>query len=122
MLVTAHGELDACNAAQFTEYVHCCAAQCRRLILDLSGVEFFGTAGFSALHMISARCADADVSWTVVPSRAVSRVLQICDPDHLLPTVESVAETVAVAPADPWEQRRLLQLVSQPCEGFGEQA
>ena len=29
------------------------------MIVDLSSLEFFGTAGFSALHLINVRCAAA---------------------------------------------------------------
>ncbi len=108
-VITAHGELDASNTGQLADYVQRCAAYSKWLILDLSGVEFFGTAGFSALHTINVRCAGADVQWAVVPSRAVSRLMRICDPDHALP----IADSVAAALAGQKDRRRLLQLVSQ---------
>ena len=50
------------------------------LALDLTGVDFFGTAGFSALHTLNVRCAGAGVEWVLVPSNAVSRLMRICDP------------------------------------------
>jgi anti-anti-sigma factor len=109
-VITAHGELDASNAGQLADYVQRCATHSKSLILDLSGVEFFGTAGFSALHTINVRCAGADVRWAVGPSQAVSRLLRLCDPDNALPIAESVAD--AVGEND--ESRPLLQLVSQP--------
>jgi anti-anti-sigma factor len=110
VVVTAHGELDASNAGQLADYVQRCAARSQSVILDLSGLEFFGTAGFSALHTINVRCAGADMRWAVVPSKAVSRLLQICDPDHALPLAQSVPAEV-----DEDEQpRRLFQLVPQP--------
>ena len=49
-VITAHGELDAANAQEFVDYALRHAAHIDRLVLDLTGVEFFGTAGFSALH------------------------------------------------------------------------
>ncbi|MDA3638604.1 STAS domain-containing protein [Mycobacterium xenopi] len=107
--VVAHGELDAANASQLADYVQQCAAFSKLVILDLRGVEFFGTAGFSTLHTINVRCARADVQWAVVPSRAVSRVLRICDPEHALP----IADSADVMLVDQREPRRLLQLVSQ---------
>ena len=88
-VITAHGELDASNATQLADYVQRCAAHSKGIVLDLSEVEFFGTAGFSALHTINVRCAGADVRWAVIPSRAVSRLLRICDPDNTLPMTES---------------------------------
>ncbi|EUA06833.1 STAS domain protein [Mycobacterium xenopi 4042] len=109
MAVVAHGELDAANASQLADYVQQCAAFSKLVILDLRGVEFFGTAGFSTLHTINVRCARADVQWAVVPSRAVSRVLRICDPEHALP----IADSADVMLVDQREPRRLLQLVSQ---------
>jgi anti-anti-sigma factor len=108
--ITAHGELDASNANQFADYVQRCVAHSKSAIVNLSGLDFFGTAGFSALHTINVRCAGADVRWTVVPSRAVSRLLRICDPDNTLPIVEAAPSSL-----DGKEQpRRLFQLVSQP--------
>jgi anti-anti-sigma factor len=109
-VVTVRGELDASNASQLADYVHRCAAHSKTLILDLTGVEFFGTAGFSALHTINVRCAGTDVRWAVMPSQAVSRLLRICDPDNALPIVASAPDTDSEDP----EPRPLLQLVSQP--------
>jgi anti-anti-sigma factor len=109
-VITAHGELDASNARQLADYVHRCASHSKSLTLDLSGLEFFGTAGFSALHTINVRCARADVRWAVVPSQAVSRLLRICDPDNALP----IAKSVAAATGENDEPRPLLKLVSQP--------
>jgi anti-anti-sigma factor len=90
VVVTAHGELDASNAYQLCEYVQRCAAHSQSVILNLSGLEFFGTAGFSVLHTINVRCAGANLRWAVVPSKAVSRLLRICDPDNALPVTKSV--------------------------------
>ncbi len=76
--------------------------------MDLRGLEFFGTAGFSALHTINVRCAGAGVRWAVVPSKAVSRLLRICDPDNALP----VAEPAVLDEND--QPLRLFQLVPEP--------
>ncbi|KUI23800.1 anti-anti-sigma factor [Mycobacterium sp. IS-1742] len=107
--VTARGELDAANAQHFADFAlqHAAGA----LMLDLSGVEFFGTAGFSALHTLNVRCAEADIAWILVPSAAVSRLLRICDPDATLPCSETV-EAARIALQD--QARPLLQLVAQP--------
>lgn len=110
VVITAHGELDASNANQLADYVQGCAAHSKSIIVDLSGLEFFGTAGFSALHTINVRCAGADVRWAVVPSKAVSRLLRICDPDNALPLTETVPDGLD----ENGEPRRLFQLVPQP--------
>jgi anti-anti-sigma factor len=83
--ITVSGEVDACNAADLAHYVFRRGANCQRLIIDLSNVKFFATAGLSTLRMIDSRCTQASVSWTIVSSKAVSRVLQICDPRSSLP-------------------------------------
>ncbi|HME77166.1 MAG TPA: STAS domain-containing protein [Mycobacterium sp.] len=110
VVITAHGELDASNAAQLADYVQRCAGRSESVIVNLSGLEFFGTAGFSALHTINVRCAVTDVRWAVVPSKAVSRLLRICDPDNALPLVESVPDSLDEIE----EPHRLFQLVPQP--------
>ena len=56
-VITAHGELDASNAQEFVDYALRDAERTERLALDLTGVDFFGTAGFSALHTLNVRCA-----------------------------------------------------------------
>lgn len=105
-MVSAYGELDAANADQLAEYVDRCLTQCRWLTLDLSGLKFIGTAGFSALHRINVACSAADVRLAMVPSLAVSRLLRICDPDGVLP----IAEQKRHGSAHP----RLLQLIPEP--------
>jgi anti-anti-sigma factor len=110
VVITAHGELDASNANQLADYVERCAAHSKSIIVDLSGLDFFGTAGFSALHTINVRCAGANVDWAVVPSKAVSRLLRICDPDNTLPLAESLPDSRD----DDDAPRRLFQLVPQP--------
>jgi len=94
-VITAHGELDAANADQLTEFVERCVQNSSQLIVDLCGLDFFGTAGFSALHRINVVCSAAGVPWVLVSGRAANRVLRICDPDGTLPTTSSRPELVS---------------------------
>lgn len=110
-VIIARGELDACNAQHLVDYSLRDAERTERLALDLTGVEFFGTAGFSALHTLNVRCAGAGVGWVLVPSAAVSRLLRICDPDSTLPFATTMRAALTRLQAD---QRRLLQLVAEP--------
>ena len=110
-VVTAHGEIDATNAQDFVDYALRHAARINRLVLDLSRVEFFGTAGFSALHTLNVRCAGESIEWASVPGDAVKRVLRICDPDSTLPIGGSIEAALSVVDD---ESGRLLQLVSKP--------
>ncbi|GAY18966.1 STAS domain-containing protein [Mycobacterium sp. shizuoka-1] len=110
-IITVQGELDASNAAAFADHVEECAVAGSRLILDLSALRFFGTAGFSALHTINVRCANASSRWALVTGEAVSRLLRVCDPDHTLPVAASIAEASELLDGEP---RRSLQLVAEP--------
>jgi anti-anti-sigma factor len=111
VVVTAHGEIDAANADEFVDYAVRHAAEIGGLVLDLTSVEFFGTAGFSALHTLNVRCAGESVLWAAVPSAAVIRLLRVCDPDSTLPLFDGVDAALAAVQGEP---RRLLQLVPQP--------
>lgn len=108
-VVTAQGQLDAANAQQFADFAlrHAGSA----LILDLVGVEFFGTASFSALHTLNVRCAGSGIKWILVPGAAVNRLLQICDPDAALPRFETIETALSALGG---EARPLLQLVAEP--------
>jgi anti-anti-sigma factor len=83
--ISAYGDIDASNSAEVLEYVFRRGANCRSMILDLTDVTFFATAGFSALQTIDMRCTRASVSWMLIPSAAVSRVLSVCDARRSLP-------------------------------------
>jgi anti-anti-sigma factor len=95
VIVSARGAIDVTNANNLTEYSLAQLVRCRGLILDLTRLEFFGAAGFPALHRISVSCARAGIGWALVPSAAVSLVLRICDPDRLLPAVDTVSAALA---------------------------
>ena len=105
-IITASGEIDAVNASAFIDYALSDADRMTDVVIDLTGVKFFGSAGFAALHTLNVRCAAAGIGWKLVPSKAVSRLLRICDPESSLPVRRSV-DTAAEAP------RPLLQLVAQ---------
>ena len=95
-VISAHGHIDASNADNMTEYTLGHLTGCRGLILDLRGLDFFGTEGFSALHRVSVCCARASIGWAVVTSEAVSRVLRIGDPQSLLPAASTVEAAMAI--------------------------
>ena len=82
--ITAVGVIDASNSDGFARYVFRYGGNSRRLILDLTDVKFFAVECFSTLNTIGDRCVSAGVAWTLIPGRAVARVLQICDPHRAL--------------------------------------
>ena len=91
VLVTVRGEIDAANSRALSDYVERQIAGWPRLVLDLSGIEFFGTAGFSTLHHINVICARYRASWALAVGPELRRLLTICDPDDLLPVEDSVS-------------------------------
>jgi anti-anti-sigma factor len=113
-LITVDGELDAANADQLVAYVQQGTKRSRRVILDLRGLKFIGTAGFSALHRINVACSGVQVSWAMAPSPAVARLLRLCDPDATLPVTTQQAEPLLEPLWVEEEPRPLLQLVTEP--------
>lgn len=95
VLVTADGELDAHNARGLAEYVEAVLDAKRRLIVDLRGLTFFGTQGFSSLHYVNVTCSRHDVNWVLLPGREVGRLLTICDPEGGLPVADSLETAIA---------------------------
>ncbi|SEH91193.1 anti-anti-sigma factor [Mycolicibacterium rutilum] len=93
-VVAAYGEIDAANALEFVDYALRDGEHIERLVVDLTGVDFFGTAGFSALHTLNVRTAGQDIYWAMTPSVSVKRLLRICDPDAALPVFDSVQAAV----------------------------
>jgi anti-anti-sigma factor len=113
-LITVDGELDAANADQLVAYVQQSVKRSRRVILDLRGLKFIGTAGFSALHRINVACSGAQASWAMAPSPAVARLLRVCDPDATLPVTTQQVEPLLEPLWVEEEPRPLLQLVTEP--------
>lgn len=109
-VVTAQGEIDAANSQEFVDYALRYGDRGHCLVLDMSGVDFFGTSGFSALHTLNVRCAAESITWASVPSAAVKRLLRICDPDSTLPFYDGVDTALSAVHGEP---PRLLQLVSK---------
>lgn len=95
VLIAAFGEVDAASANGLTERIEQHLTGYRQLVLDLSRLEFFGTAGFSMLHRVHSRCARTGVDWVLVPGAEVRRLLRVCDPEGLLPTATNIVSAVA---------------------------
>lgn len=96
VLVSVTGDVDASNALELIRYAERHAPASGELVLDLSGLTFFGTQGFSALHNINVNCSRFAVNWVLVPSSDVHRLLRVCDPAGGLPVAESIELAEAV--------------------------
>ena len=118
-IVSAYGDIDGTNASTLTDYALVNVVHCRGLILDLSGLEFFGADGFSALHRVAVRCARAGIGWVMVPGAVVSRLLRICDPHGSLPAVDTVDAALANLQEQPHRPLRPTANLGAPKCGDG---
>lgn len=104
-VITVSGELDASNA---TELIDCGIRHSRpsgQLVLDLSAVEFFGAGCFTCLHNFNVRCAGENIDWVLIPSKAVARVLGICDPARALPVSTALPAALSALRNQPRQLR-----------------
>jgi len=108
LVVTAEGELDACNARALADHVERSVGSCTRLIVDLRDLQFFGTSGFSVLHNINVSCSRRGTDWVVLPGREVDRLLRICDPGGGLPVATSLETAIAAVVRGPRRHLRML--------------
>jgi anti-anti-sigma factor len=100
--VTVEGEVDASNSRSLARFIERHIAGSAHLVLDLRTVDFFGTAGFAALHNINVICARGGATWVLQACRRVTRLLEICDPDGALPLEgsQSAPDDVHARPGD----------------------
>jgi anti-anti-sigma factor len=95
VLVEVRGEVDATNRHALGRFIQHHTRVSKQLVLDLSGVDFFGSQAFTALYYVSTNCVRRDVDWMIVGGRTVLRVLRICDPDGELPVVGDFSAALA---------------------------
>lgn len=93
-VVTISGDVDAVSGDRVEAFATRFILAGDSLALDLSGVDFLAARGISALIAIDEACRAAEVPWALVPSRVVSRVLQLIACDTTLPTASSVPEAL----------------------------
>ncbi|BCI55928.1 hypothetical protein NIIDNTM18_52060 [Mycolicibacterium litorale] len=100
--VSVRGEVDAANAKDFAVAV-CEAIDGRPghtvVEVDLQALGFLSVDAIAALHAINAQLARRDVTWSVLPSRAVSRLLALCDPEGVIPRADEMPEPSEAEPA-----------------------
>ena len=100
VLITVRGEVDATNSRMLAGYVERQIAGSTRLVLDLTVIDFFGTAGFAALHNTNVICARYGVTWRLLVGPQLRRFLRICDPENLLPLEDSAANHLNTGSGD----------------------
>ena len=111
-VIEVDGEIDAHNAQHVTDYFADFIYVGHPLVLDLSGVDFLGTAGFRAILQFAQECRLTGRHWALVGSDAVKILLRVA-PNHHLPTAGSVDTALQRFAAVP-EPARKLRVVPDP--------
>jgi anti-anti-sigma factor len=75
VLFAVSGSLDLANVHLFADCVSETAGQADAMILDLSDVEFMGTAALSVLSDIDSACSARNTAMTLVIGPAAERVI-----------------------------------------------
>lgn len=110
VLVRAVGEIDASNSARLLSFVDDHVRGYKQLVLDLSRLTFFGTAGFSALQTVNMRCTRRSIDWVLVAGTEVARLLRVCDTEGALPVAANIVSGVATLARGPHRQLQLTPL------------
>ncbi len=87
------GEIDASNADLITQAIRRFSQLKAPLILDLSRLDFLGSAGLETLLTLNDEHQQAQILCSVVSGAALRRLTQVV-PDHGLPIVDSVPEAL----------------------------
>ena len=105
-MLSVGGDLDVVGAPDLRQAVVTAVADgCRRLILDISDLDFVDSFGLGAVVGALKRLRQRGGELALVcPSRRVRRVFEICDLDRIIAlhdSIDSAAESPAVSAAAP---------------------
>jgi anti-anti-sigma factor len=105
-VLTVRGEIDAVNVDRVSEDIRRFIVGNHPVVLDISEVSQFATAGISLLYSLDEDCRAAGVEWTLVASPAVFECL---GDGAMFPVARSVHEALRNL-ADAIVRRRQLVL------------
>ncbi|MCR3718937.1 MULTISPECIES: STAS domain-containing protein [Prauserella salsuginis group] len=90
------GELDLLSAPDLRKWIHEELPAPARLVLDLDGVDFLGSAGLSVLAELSEQAAGDQLNWAIVAStRVVLRPLEATGLAEQIPVHAGVDSAVS---------------------------
>lgn len=110
VLLTVVGDVDAAEAPTLFDRVIHLITGYSQLVLDLSQVSYFSTAGYSLLHRLDGFCKRASVDWALVVGPEVTRLLRVCDPDGTLPAAANIVSAAATLARGPHRTPQLSAL------------
>lgn len=87
------GEIDGSNADQVAQVIRRFARLKAPLVLDVSDLDFLGSAGLRVLLILNEEHRQAQLHCNVVGGRALHRLTRVVT-DHGLPTVNTVSEAL----------------------------
>lgn len=108
VLFAVTGDIDAVSAPALFDRIQTVLTGYHQMVLDLSDVVFFGTAGYTLLHRIEVFANRAARDWVVVSGPEVERLLEVCDPDHDLPIASNIVSAVATLARGPHRTPQLV--------------
>ncbi|NLU83103.1 STAS domain-containing protein [Rhodococcus sp. HNM0569] len=95
-LVRVRGEIDLCTAQDLRDFVCARVDGARDIVLDLSSVQFFGTAGLPVLTALEVAVREAGRRWALVSSRPADRMFRAVGQSGLFPRTADVAAALAL--------------------------
>lgn len=112
-VVTIRGEIDAVNVDEVSEYVRRFVLSDNPVVLDLSDVSQFSSAGITLFCVLDDECRAAGVEWMIVVNPTVAALLG--DPDEAaFPVTRSVHEALrTLADAISWRRQAVLPLIKK---------
>ncbi|KQH78275.1 sulfate transporter [Mycobacterium gordonae] len=115
-VVTIRGEIDAFNVDQVGEHVRRFVLRDNPVVLDLSAVTHFSSAGIALFCVLDEECRAAGVEWMIVANPVVNALLgDSSDPaEALFPVTRSVHEALRyLADGINWRRQLVLPLVKK---------
>lgn len=115
-VVTIRGEIDAVNVDEVGEYVRRFVMADNPVVIDLSGITHFSSAGFALFSVLDEECRGAGVEWTIVANPVVNALLDVGGDRHEadFPVARSVREALRhLAEAIAWRRQMVLPLVKK---------
>ncbi|WP_199440188.1 STAS domain-containing protein [Umezawaea beigongshangensis] len=104
VVVRASGEVDTVTAWMLERQLRFAAALAgapASVVADLRDVDFFGAVGVAVLLEARGRCARQGTPLRVLPSRVVTRVLELCHEEDVLEVADSARGRVRRAAIGP---------------------
>jgi anti-anti-sigma factor len=99
LVISAGGEIDACNERTWRHLVVEAAAVVNApgpLIVDVTGIDFMGCCAFTVLAEESQRCRDRGVEMRLVTHQPiVTRIVDACGLGRVLPIYPTVDSALA---------------------------